>query len=111
MKKQSQHIFLLFLGICIAAVGCKKSSSGVAFTNAEVKPIFDSYCSSCHASGGKNSGDWKYDATDYDGSIKGEISKLYSTVYSRRSMPVGRSLSADELSKFKAWYDKGYPAN
>jgi hypothetical protein len=32
-------------------------------------------------------------------------------VYSRRSMPVGRSLSADELSKFKAWYDKGYPAN
>lgn len=111
MKKQSQWIALLLASLGIAAGGCKKSSTGVAFTNTEIKSLFDTHCASCHASGKSNSNDWFYDPSDYDGSIKGEISDLYAEVFTRRSMPIGRTLSADELSKFKAWYDRGYPAN
>jgi len=90
--------------------GCKKSTN-IAFTNADAKPIFDKYCASCHASGKANAGDWLYDASDYDGSIKGSINDIYQTVYVRRSMPRGSSISAAELTKFKAWYDAGYPTN
>jgi hypothetical protein len=86
-------------------------STTVALTNATMKPWFDTYCASCHASGKVNQNDWLYNPANYTTSIKGSISKIYSEVYTKKSMPEGTKLTAAELAAFKAWYDSGYPAN
>lgn len=86
------------------------STTGTAFTEATMKPWFDTYCASCHASGKSNYKDWLYNPANYETSIKANISKLYSEVYTRKSMPEGTKLSTAELAKFKTWYDAGYPA-
>lgn len=87
------------------------ASTTTAFTNATIKPMFDTYCASCHASGKSNQKDWLYNPADYTVSIKGYITKLYSEVYTKKTMPEGTKLSTAELTAFKAWYDAGYPAN
>lgn len=91
---------------------CTKTSTttNTAFTHATMKPWFDSYCASCHASGASDAGKWLYDPTDYTGSISDHISSIYREVYINKSMPVGIQLSSSELSSFKSWYDAGYAA-
>lgn len=111
--------------VCLSLVGvsllpaCSTSSvdptdtsttTKVAFEHATAKPIFDTYCASCHASGKSNYRDWLYDPTDYTTTIKGKISTIYNEVYVKKSMPEGTKLSTTELAVFKAWYDAGYPA-
>lgn len=86
------------------------TTSAVAFEHATAKPIFDKYCTSCHASGKSNAKDWLYNAADYNTSIKGYISTIYNDVYTKKSMPQGASLTTAELASFKSWYDSGYPA-
>jgi hypothetical protein len=86
---------------------CKKEST--AFEHSTMRPWFDSKCSSCHGKGGSNRIAWAYDPDDYTGSIKSKISKIYSEVYNKKSMPPGGATQA-ELDAFKAWYDAGYPA-
>jgi mono/diheme cytochrome c family protein len=109
---------ILSLSILISAMvvtSCKKTATatttGTAFTHATMKPWFDSYCASCHASGKSDSGKWLYNPNDYENSIKASISSLYRTIYSQKSMPQGQTLSASELASFKTWYDAGYPTN
>jgi len=98
------------IGFSISSCTKTTTSSKTAFTNATMKPWFDSYCASCHASGKSDAGKWLYDATDYNGSIQSSMSSIYRTVYINRSMPVGVQLSSSELNSFKSWYDAGYPA-
>lgn len=81
----------------------------VAFTNATMKPWFDTHCSSCHASGGVNARDWTYNPSN-EKSVQSYISDIYKEVYVRKSMPPG-GISTAELNKFKAWYDAGHPSN
>jgi mono/diheme cytochrome c family protein len=81
-------------------------ASMVAFSHATIKPLFDTYCASCHTTAGNN---WIYNPADY-ASIKNSIAKLYSEVYKNKTMPQGTKLSASELAAFKDWYDAGYPA-
>jgi|GEM_PF-1057486 len=106
------------VGVCLLPA-CSTSSvdptdtsttTKVAFEHATAKPIFDTYCASCHASGKSNYRDWLYDPADYTTTIKGKISTIYSEVYVKKTMPEGTKLSATELAAFKAWYDAGYPA-
>ena len=112
LKKIKFVATLTFIASLSIIVSCKKSSTPkVAFTNADAKPLFDNYCASCHASGKSDAGKWLYDSGDFDGSIKANISKIYSEVYTRKSMPVGKSLTSAELTAFKKWYDAGYPSN
>lgn len=108
MRKTLLFVFAI-ASIAIGAGSCKKSSN-VVFEHATMKPWFDKYCASCHASGKSNAGDWKYDAADYDGTIKNKISKIYQTVYTNKTMPKGTTLSQTDLDAFKSWYDGGYPA-
>ncbi len=89
------------------SASCSKDST--AFEHTTMRPWFDSKCGSCHGSGGSNRIQWAYDPNDYTGSIKGKISKIYSVVYNKRSMPPGGATQT-ELDAFKAWYDAGYPA-
>jgi mono/diheme cytochrome c family protein len=86
------------------------STTKVAFEHATMKPFFDTYCASCHASGKSNYKDWLYDATDYATSIKGHISTIYTEVYVRKTMPENTTLTTAQLAAFKAWYDAGYAA-
>ena len=43
--------------------------------------------------------------------LKNSIHDIYETVYVKKSMPQGTSLSASDLQAFKSWYDAGYPSN
>ncbi|MFN8355158.1 MAG: hypothetical protein U0Y10_11960 [Spirosomataceae bacterium] len=113
-----------WIGILVAVVmgltvsSCSNSSdptpasteTAVAFEHATMKPWFDTYCASCHASGKSNYRDWLYDPTNYTSSIKGNIAKIYSEVYVLKSMPEGTKLSSADLATFKTWYDAGYAA-
>lgn len=109
MRKSINSLFAAAI-LVVAFASCKKSSSTAAFEHSTMKPWFDNYCASCHASGKANASNWKYDATDYDNSIKGKISKIYSTVYTNKSMPQGSTVSTTDMAAFKSWYDAGYPA-
>ena len=112
MRQSKILVTFLMVGLLLIGVqSCQKTSTGTAFTNTTMKPWFDDNCASCHASGKKNADEWLYNASNYESSIKSEISSIYSEVYTRRSMPEGYSLSTDELNKFKTWYDDGYPSN
>lgn len=108
MNNLKKILLLSSSAVLMFASSCKKDKT--AFTNSTMKPWFDSYCKSCHGSGGANSGDWKYDPTDYSSSIKSKISDIYRVVYTQKTMPQGTTLTQAELDKFKSWYDSGYPA-
>jgi hypothetical protein len=98
------------IGFSISSCTKTTTSSKTVFTNATMKPWFDSYCASCHASGMSDAGKWLYDPADYTSSIENQISTIYREVYVNKSMPVGVQLSSSELNSFKSWYDAGYPA-
>ncbi|MEN9511551.1 MAG: hypothetical protein RLZZ370_1370 [Bacteroidota bacterium] len=91
----------------LLTTSCKKEST--AFEHATMRPWFDSKCGSCHGKGGSNRLAWAYNPEDFAGSIKGKISKIYSEVYTKKSMPPSGATQA-ELDAFKAWYDGGFPA-
>ncbi|MFN8347778.1 MAG: hypothetical protein U0X91_22425 [Spirosomataceae bacterium] len=111
-------ITVAFLGL-VTLFSCTTSSvapaedttTKVAFSNASMKPFFDTYCTECHASGKSNYKDWLYDPTNYTTSIKASITTIYNEVYVRKTMPENTTLTAAQLAAFKAWYDAGYPAN
>ncbi|HAK80398.1 MAG TPA: hypothetical protein DCM71_26735 [Runella sp.] len=115
---QQLFVWVALVGVSLLSA-CSTSSvdpatdtttTKVAFEHATAKPIFDTYCASCHASGKSNYRDWLYDPADYTTTIKGKISTIYNEVYVKKSMPEGTSMTAAQLAAFKAWYDAGYPA-
>lgn len=103
-------ISLFFTACSTSSVEPTSTTNAVAFEHATMKPFFDTYCASCHASGKSNYKDWPYVPSDYNSSIKGHISTIYNEVYVRKTMPEGTKLTTTELAAFKAWYDAGYPA-
>jgi mono/diheme cytochrome c family protein len=113
-RNNSVSFFVVIICFLVLSFSCKKTittTTKIAFTNATMKPWFDTNCASCHASGKPNSSEWLYDASNYESTIKIDISEIYREVYIKKSMPVGTSLTTVELSKFKTWYDAGYSAN
>lgn len=100
---------LYFSFACGVIYSCNKSTS-TAFTNATMKPWFDTNCAACHKSGASYSSNWKYDPTD-DQTIQKHISELYGDVITKRSMPQGGGMPQSERDKFKAWFDAGHPSN
>ena len=111
--KNKMLLAISVFALAIVFTSCKKTTTttGTSFTNATMKPWFDNYCSNCHASGKSDSGKWLYNSNNYESSIKASINSLYSQVYTQKSMPTNKTLSASELSAFKTWFDAGYPAN
>lgn len=99
--------FLLSLWLGISS--CTKKEPVVEFTHTTMRPWFDTYCKSCHASGGSNASDWKYDSGDFNNTVKKYISDIKRTVADNKSMPKGTTLSSAELQKFVDWYNAGYP--
>lgn len=107
MKKT--HFAFAALLFVVAALCDSCSKSGVAFEHPTMKPFFDTKCASCHGSGGVAVSSWKYDAKDYEGSIKTHADHIYEQVYMTKSMPPS-GLDSIQLVAFKNWYDSGYPA-
>ncbi|MBL7772898.1 MAG: cytochrome c [Chitinophagaceae bacterium] len=108
MKK----VAVMLLGITVFSLySCSKKEPVVEFTNTTMRTWFDTYCKSCHQSGGSASKDWKYDAADFNNTIKKYIGDIKKEVADKKSMPEGQTLSASELQKFVDWYNAGYPVN
>ncbi len=109
--KQNNKLLTIFSLAGFLLFSCNKTEPNVAFTHTTMKPWFDTYCNSCHASGGSAAKEWKYDSNDFNNTIKNHISSIHSTVATQKSMPQGSTLSAVELQKFVDWYNAGYPIN
>ena len=101
-------LFIAGIGLMSIFYSCK-SNDPTAFTNATMKPWFETNCASCHANGTYNAGSWLYDPSN-DQSIQDHIDHIYSVVYAKKTMPPS-GLSQAELDKFKQWYDAGHPSN
>ena len=124
MKRQSKSIYKMVAAMMLVAIivsscvnagdvtpaSTTTTTTTTVFEHAIMKPWFDTYCASCHATGKSNARDWLYNPANYESSIKGVITNLRSQVVTLRAMPQGISLSAAELNKFKTWYDAGFPA-
>lgn len=96
---------------CLGTYSCSKKEPVVEFTNTTMRPWFDTYCKSCHQSGGSADNKWKYDAADFNNTVKKYISSIKKEVADKKTMPEGQTLSASELQKFNDWYNAGYPVN
>lgn len=85
---------------------CSKISSGYA---SNIKPIIDGNClsSGCH-NGGSTHGDF----TTYAG-VKAKVDNgsFDNRVIQQKNMPLGGSLSIDQLKKIKCWLNSGAPNN
>lgn len=100
--------------LVVSAMGiysCTKKEPVVEFTNTTMRAWFDTYCKSCHQSGGSAAKNWKYDGSDFNNTIKKYISDIKKEVVDKKSMPEGQTLSTAELQKFIDWYNAGYPVN
>lgn len=99
----------LILSAILIFIGTSCNKDNTPFTHPTMKPWFDSKCASCHAPGASAALKWKYDVSDYEGSIKDHIDHLYNVVYVDKSMPP-TALDSSSLATFKSWYDAGYSA-
>jgi uncharacterized membrane protein len=80
------------------------------FFNTDIKPMFNTYCVSCHYAGGIGPGDYTLYA---DIKVNVENGKIHNRVFNLKDMPQAGSpqLSQDDLSKLKCWIDQGAPNN
>lgn len=110
LRISTSAFFLSAALLLLTVAACDKTKNEkTAFAHGEMLPWFNDKCASCHGSGGSNKGSWFFNPSDYEGSIKNNISRINQVVYTFRSMPPG-GLTQSELDRFKAWYDNGYPA-
>lgn len=122
-KSISMVLGLFFLNIMTSCSSNDEASSSsnsgtntttTAFTNATVKPIFDAKCAKCHASGQSNAGNWTYNPSNYETSIKANIAKIYvntNALTAKMAVSQYGNLTQTEVDAIKTWYNAGYPAN
>ncbi len=79
----------------------------VSYTNFS-KALFETKCSSCHATGRSASGRWTFSGYI---SVKDNIAKINNAVLVTKSMPLGSSLSAKEIELLDAWIKRNSPEN
>ncbi len=68
---------------------------------ADVKPLFERNCKTCHQTGGPLA-DW----TDYKTAFSLR-SRLMDRVIIKKDMPMGQPLAAEDYNKIKAWLEAG----
>ena len=106
--------FILSLIAIITLSSCNKDKTvdcetvSATFSN-DISPILTASCNtaSCHSSTSNNS-----DYTTYD-KIKVAVDNgiLRTRVVDKKNMPIGSSLSQDQIDKFQCWLDAGAPNN
>jgi uncharacterized membrane protein len=75
----------------------------VTFANF-VQPLFQTKCAGCHAPGRSSASIWTFNGIS---SISTNADRIKDAVIVRKVMPLGGSLSAEELQSLKTWFDKG----
>lgn len=103
-------LLTFIVAVFAMAYSCSKSTTKTAFTNASIKPLMETKCASCHASGKVNAGEWLYDPTDYDATITSHKEHLKELVLDKKTMPP-TGLTVAEYTAFQSWVSAGYPAN
>ncbi|MGE8427117.1 MAG: c-type cytochrome [Sphingobacterium sp.] len=79
----------------------------VSYTNFS-KALFETKCSSCHATGRSASARWTFSGYT---SVKDNIAKINNAVLVAKSMPLGGSLTAKEIELLDAWIKRNSPEN
>ena len=72
------------------------------------KALFETKCSSCHASGRGASAKWTFSGYS---SIKDNSTRINNVVLVTKSMPIGSSLTAKEIELLDAWIKRNTPEN
>ncbi len=83
------------------------TTQNVSYTNFS-KALFETKCSSCHATGRSASGRWEFSGYT---SVKDNIAKINNAVLVTKSMPLGGSLTSKEIELLDAWIKKNSPEN
>lgn len=117
-KRQISYLTVVF--IYVVLFGCSKRQAeeivpqvtppvttpkNVTFTNF-TKGLIESKCSSCHNVGRSAAAIWTYNGLS---SIISNESRIRRVVLVNRSMPMGGSLTADELKSLQEWFDNKMP--
>lgn len=113
-------IFLLISGCTNNSVEPEIITDDVSYS-AEIHPIFTNSCNSCHGAGQNNFNSSSYQAViastspnygglqvrpdDADGSPL--VDKIEPNPQHGARMPVGGSLSQNQIAKIRAWIDQG----
>jgi mono/diheme cytochrome c family protein len=111
LQKTSLTLLLFIMSVFGCINNSEPSPAKEAFTNASMKPWFDSNCARCHSSGKVANKDWLYDPSDYQKSIKKHIATIYQEVVTEAVMPEDKDLTATEMKDFVNWYNAGAKAN
>lgn len=122
-------IITIFGAMLLTAVSVTAQAEKVVSFKADIRPILDDYCLSCHVPGGKGFEKSKLDLSSYQSLMKGtqfgpiikpgdsQNSTLNMLIEGRAdpsiSMPYGikGSLSPDKVKLFKRWVDQGAQDN
>ena len=111
---KSLPYFILSLFIVTTISSCNKDKTvdcetvSATFSN-DISPILMSSCNTvnCHSSTSNNS-----DYTSYDKiKIAVDNGNLRTRVVDKKSMPIGSSLTQEQIDKFHCWLDAGAPNN
>lgn len=125
----TMKVMTLLVAMLLAAVSMTAEAGNPVSFKADIRPILDDYCLSCHVPGGKGFEKSKLDLSSYQSLMKGtqfgpvvkpgdsQNSTLNMLIEGRAdpsiSMPYGikGSLSPDKVRLFKRWVDQGAKDN
>lgn len=68
--------------------------------------LFQTKCGGCHGAGRGAAAIWTFNGL---ASISTNQSRIRQAVLVNKSMPLGRTLSAEELKSLQEWFDKNMP--
>lgn len=80
-------------------------TSTVTYTNF-TQALIQTKCSGCHAAGRSASSIWTFNGL---ASITSNETRIRRVVLETKSMPIGGSLTAAELTSLKEWFDNKMP--
>ncbi|MGY4385004.1 putative membrane protein [Pedobacter sp. UYP24] len=121
--KKHQIVYLTLIIAYMMMASCTKKQSQEIKPDVPVVPItpvikityanfaeslFQSKCSSCHASGKSDAGFFTLNGY---ASIKANAERIKQAVLVSKRMPKAGSLSATELQSLSTWFDNGMPEN
>lgn len=102
-------MFIIGIGACnkedttpVGSVDCAQ----VGYDNV-IKSLIQSSCGNCHGSDSQNGVMTSYEELK----VYAENGKLNKRVLTDQDMPMGSSLSSEQLGQLKCWLDAGAPEN
>jgi len=73
-----------------------------------VQPLLQTRCAGCHAPGRSAAAIWTFSGYT---SVTANADRIKDAVLVKKSMPLGGTLSANDLQSLQVWFDQGTPNN